>query len=856
MRRAFSLLLAGNLLSMAISTAAAIDAHAVNSHSVAAHPEGADVAATEEQHGSTELTGRLLNAADESPEAYAAVLFFAMGDQTEPIAYTVTAPDGTFRQSLPSEGSYTLLYSNIGKKELRISIVLKGENDYDLGTILVEDDIEALNAASIVEQKPLVKMDVDRITYKVADDVDAKTSTVLDMLRKVPMVSVDGQDNITVNGSSSFQVYVDGKPNQMLSANPSLIFKFMTASTVKDIEVITNPGARYDAEGAGGILNLSTNTEATGGASAIADGAFGSISANASNRGPGGGIFLNIQKGKFSTGITANTIDQNMGGTIINMDRVQYTPSGDMNTSYHIETDLKVAVRMLSFSADYEIDQRNSISAAAGYSGTTTDMEGVNRGTMSIPSMAGFGYDGTLAIRNPNRSFTASADYQHTWDDDYKKFFIFSYQFSSTPTINNTMNTFAGSLPAMNLIDRKTDGRTNSLNHSIQADFITPLGEGGTFSTGLKYLNRDNTSDQINYLWNGQSFEKTELGSLDYDFINRIAAAYAEYASQLGSFGLKAGLRYEHTWQDVSYAAGQGEDFSMRYVNLVPSASVQYNIGATGNIGLAYNMRVSRPGITYLNPYIDRTDPTQLSYGNTELRTENNHNISFIYNRYSGKLMLNTNLRLSYTPEGITQYSFLDAGGLLNNTYGNIVESRIAGLNAFLMYTPFKQTQLILNAELNYADLRSKELEQRNSGLSHTFLIGIQQTIFWDLRLSANMVTAGRTITLQGSSDGLSMLVLGLSRSFMDNKLGVSLSAIGSTSGVYIDALSTTEGPDFTATTHTKVPLGQIKANISWSFGTKRVQSARQSRKVEIEDSQLNSRSIGESIGTIIKSSN
>ncbi len=116
-----------------------------------------------------------------------------------------------------------------------------------------------LQEVEVVAQKPIVKMDTDKLTYDVTQDPDAKASTVLDMLRKVPMVTVDGQDNITVNGSSSFKIYVDGKPNVMFSSNPSQIFKSMPASTVKSIEVVTNPGAKYDAEGASGVLNIIMN---------------------------------------------------------------------------------------------------------------------------------------------------------------------------------------------------------------------------------------------------------------------------------------------------------------------------------------------------------------------------------------------------------------------------------------------------------------------------------------------------------------------------------------------------------------------------------------------------------------------
>lgn len=135
------------------------------------------------------------------------------------------------------------------------------------------------------------------MTYDVQSDNDVKTNTVLDMLRKVPMVTVDGQDNITVNGQGSFKVYVDGKPNVMFSSNPSQIFKAMPASAVKSIEVVTNPGAKYDAEGVGGVLNIVMNN-ADGKAKTKLNGYNGSIAATISNKGYRGSTFLSGQQGK------------------------------------------------------------------------------------------------------------------------------------------------------------------------------------------------------------------------------------------------------------------------------------------------------------------------------------------------------------------------------------------------------------------------------------------------------------------------------------------------------------------------------------------------------------------------------
>ena len=176
------------------------------------------------------VTGIVLDSLSREGEPAAIIQFFKAPDMEKPVAFTTTGTDGKFAQTLTGKGEYRLLFSNMGRKTVTRDFTLDGTlSSVDLGTILVQDDVQTLKAGSVTAQRPLVRMEVDRMTYDVANDVDSKTNTVLDMLRKVPMVSVDGQDNITVNGSSSFVVYVDGKPNQMISSNPSVVFKMMPA---------------------------------------------------------------------------------------------------------------------------------------------------------------------------------------------------------------------------------------------------------------------------------------------------------------------------------------------------------------------------------------------------------------------------------------------------------------------------------------------------------------------------------------------------------------------------------------------------------------------------------------------------
>ena len=799
---------------------------------------------------STTVKGVVLDSLTREGEPASILQFFRLPDTEKAVAFTTTDEDGRFSHSFTLAGDYVMVFDNMGRKvERRYFTVPADTPVVDLGEILAQDSAEMLKAGSITAMRPLVKMEVDKMTYNVEDDMDSKTSTVLDMLRKVPMVSVDGQDNITVNGSSSFQVYVDGKPNQMMSQNASTIFKMMPASSVKNIEVVTNPGVRYDAEGVGGVLNITTNREATGGAS-VADGFYGTLRGMASTRGFGGGFYGGLQKGKFSMSMNLNAMYGANNKSEVDLERIQ---DSGFTTSSHTESAMTTPMVMGNLSASYEIDTLNLVSVSAGIMHFGMHNDGTTSTTLRFPGMDAFTYSGITETTNDRNNISASADYQHLWADVPGRSFILSYQLNAAPSVNTSLNTFGGaSLPGFDLTDRKTDGLANSMDHTVQTDFTTPLGEKVTLSTGAKFLSRHNSSHQTGYLWNGSAFVESPLTSLDYNYYNRIGAAYAELSGNFGAFGVKGGLRYEHTWQ--TYSSTQQDPFRVNYGSLVPTASIQWSPSMTQNIGLSYNMRISRPGISFLNPYVDTSDPTALSYGNTDLEVERGHNVSLVYNFYSPVVMVNATLRHSYTGNGISQYSFYDQNNLLNTTYGNIVRSNNTGLNAFVMVNPGSKTRLMLNGGVSYVNLRSDELAQQNSGWQYNVMAGVQQTLPWDLRLSANVVAMGSSVSLQGSSSGMSMAMLGLTKTFFDDRLSIGINGMAPLSKdfkMHMNSIST--GAGFTTNMGTTIQMAQVALQVSWTFGKQGQSTTKRARRSIENDEQLNSSTTAESMGSMMQ---
>ena len=704
-----------------------------------------------------------------------------------------------------------------------------------------------LDGVTVVHQKRLVKMEVDKMTYNVSEDEDSKSSTVLDMLRKVPMVTVDGEDNITVNGSSSFKILVDGMPNVLFSQNPSMVFKSMPASAVKSIEVITNPGAKYDAEGAGGILNIVMNKITFGpgaGSTQSLNGYNGTLRASAGNRQLGGSAFLNGQQGKLSYSASVMTSHNNPGTTTTEMEQVQESGGSQLMTSTN---EMKTPFTMGSFMMGYQLNELSAINATAQVNRMTMKSTGTSTTTMEGDFYGdGFSFGSSTDMKNTRTSFSGSLDYQRFFNKARTHSLALTYQLNYSPGTTEMTSNFGTSSDYIDLSNRYSENKDKTTSHIFQVDYTLPLSIGQKLSLGGKYQFHDATSDAKYYLTDVYD----PNSSSEYEYKNSILACYGEYAGNWMKFGAKAGVRYENTWQDVIYHLGNGFDFSTSYGSLVTNASLQYNISMTSNIGLTYNMRISRPGITYLNPYVDKSNPIAVSYGNSELDVEKTHNLSLVYNLFTPKLMLNLTLNHHFTDNGISQYSFYDSNNLLNTTFGNILQNHQTGLNGYVNYLLTTTTRLFMNGSLSYADMRSDALNQKNGGWTANVMAGLQQTLPWKLNFSAFLMTSTKSYTLQGWSGGFNMLTASLSKSLLKDKLNLSVSGtMGLSDGGKLNIESYNRGQNFTSRTAVKVPISQVTFTVSYTFGNTMIMAKQHVNR--IQNDFIEQQSQGEMINNV-----
>ncbi len=787
-------------------------------------------------------------------EPYATVRVEKADVPGEAVKMLVTKSDGSFTVSLADKGKYRLTVSSMGRADIVKDFTLEaGKPAVDLDKMPIHDAANVLAGVEVTAQKPLVTADIDKIGYDVESDPDSKTNTVMEMLRKVPMVTVDGEDNIQVNGSSSFKVYVNGRPNNMMSNNPKEVLKSMPANTIKKIEVITNPGPKYDAEGVGGILNIVT----------VGSGFEGytvTVSANGSNTGVGGGLFGTVKAGKFTVSARYN-YNHNSQPRSYSGSTLTVTDENPSSASANIESEGSSKSRSNfqsgSLEASYEIDTLNLVTASFGLWGNNYSSRGTSStvGTSPLDGGGLYSYSMPSHSRNSWFSIEGSVDYQRLFKVK-DRMLTFSYRISTDPETSDSYTDY-DDMDAVadwqdylqRLENQHNDGSQRTTEHTFQLDYTTPIGKLHTLEAGAKYILRNNSSENDRYTMAATAtgdYEFDEDHSSHYRHNNDIIAAYLGYGLKWKKLSGRLGLRYEHTIQDVKYLLGRGDDFRKDFDDFVPSASIGYRLTDTQNLRLGYNMRIYRPGIWYLNPYLDDSNPTSISQGNPNLVSEKSHSFSLGYNSFTTKLSVNLSLRYSFTNNSIESVSSLvndnDIAGLQNptgksvlyTTYRNIGKTRSANLSAYVNYNPFTTTRIYVNMYGGWKYL-SDGGDLSNHGWNMFAYGGVQQTLPKDWRISLNMYGQTPWISLQGKGDGQFGYTLSVTKQMLKNRLSISAFA-GNFFKKYMRYENTTTSTGFTQRSWSKFNQQHFGVSVSFRIGELKASVKKAERTISNDD--------------------
>ena len=599
--------------------------------------------------------------------------------------------DGRFEIAIAKDGQYTVELSAVGYKSETRKISAVGKL-IDLGEVVLNEGV-AVDAVAVTVQKPIVTADAEKLSYSVEDDPEAQSSTLEEIIRKIPQLTIDSEGKVLMNGQSDYKILVNGRAAGAMGRNFNEIIKSMPASSIKKIEVITNPSMKYDAEGAGGVLNIITSKSRF-------DGYNGNVSlagSNSFNRNYSGQFSSNftVQKDKFS--LSGGLY---MGGSDSDNDPMSFHDAVmenlNANAPYsklHQQTEQGWGGRNLyaNLSMGYQIDSLNLLNIEA--SCWFGNWNSTSRNTNSY-----FGADDNLLnsfsaeeySENRWKGVDLLAAYEHTFAGKEGHNLTVSEYFSITPpteSINNEDTSYSDGTSFL----YSTISLDRGFENVLQADYNNKWGKH-SLEAGAKHT--------VEYSSLEQSGTTSTLASTT-TLTKNIAAIYAGYAFSHKSITARAGARLEGAWYDSKSVMDKTEQYSNALINVVPYLSLSYKIKEGHNLSLSYSERLSRPSIHSLSPFVTETSLSR-SYGNPDLKTGVNHSIRLKYAWMSNKWTVSPEFMTMFSNNRVTSYQFVDKDGLINQTYLNHGRNRAYALQTSLSYRPSRKLQLAADFRAGY----------------------------------------------------------------------------------------------------------------------------------------------------------
>ena len=692
-----------------------------------------------------------------------------------PVKTVLTSAKGNFNLANIASGTYKLSLISVGYKTSVIPIDSSvATSEINLGTIALAASNNQLKEVNITADRPVFKQEVDRIAYDVQADPESKVNNVLDMLRKVPLVTIDADDNIQVKGSSSYKVLINGRPSSLVARSPKDVFKSMPASNIQRIEVITTPPAKYDGEGLAGIINIITTKK-------IDQGYNGSITGRYNfPYGPGTNAQLTVKGKKFGLTSYLGGNMRDIPQTTFSMSRTTLPSGSSSEPPAFLSTDgnRKNNGKYFYSNAEisYEIDTLNLLTAEFGYNygeGNRDNIQHLNESNPNtIPSSQSYnifnlgGYDwGGYELglnyqlgfkRNKEQLLTASYKFNRGAEDNFADFF------ASNGSQNYGQNNTSG---------------TNE--QTIQLDYLHPV-KKINIEGGFKLILRDNFSDYQYGTYAGETKDSPYTidasKSNKFDYNQDVYSFYNSYQLKLKDWGFKGGLRLEHTEVNAFFQL-PNTPLKTDYSNFIPSVSVQRKFKTSSSLNLGYTQRIQRPSIWELNPYVEQFNDKFTQSGNKDLKPVLNHNFDLSYSIFK-KGTINTGLSYSFANNTIQYVNRVGVDGVGRATFENIGKNKSFGFNINTNQDIVKNFNINVNGRLSYVlmegNIDNKKIE--NDGMQGNVYAYFGYKFKNDWRAGMNGGFYSAWITLQGQSNPYYYTSASLSKEFFKKKASFSAS--------------------------------------------------------------------------------
>lgn len=780
--------------------------------------------------GNSKVSGYIIDSAATIAVEYATIAMLD-GDSKKILDGTMADEKGGFSFTRVAPGNYAFKITFIGYSDLIVPNVkvVKGE-DVDLGVLKLALSAQMLNEVQVTGVKSLIEERVDRLVYNAENDLTSKGGDAADLLRKVPMLTVDFDGNVSLRGNSNIRVLINNKPSTIVASSVADALKMIPADLIKTVEVITSPSAKYDAEGSSGIINIITKKSTIQGYNL-------SVDTGAGLRGSNLGINGNLKAGKlgFTLGGFGRSFYNN-ASTVMDQ-----TTFGAIESSRTLQTsdakDLGIFGRY-NLGVDYSISENEYITG------------GVSFGTRNFNRDQDFNilqYRADELISDRNRTVD-SKDASNNVDVnlDYIKIFKPGQEWSVSTQYsqNNLTNNFDASIfeigSELPFLQRNLNDNVNR-EITLQTDYVTPIKKNQIFEVGAKRIMREVNSNFRYLIGQNGNYEldlRNPSGLLNYN--QNITAGYLSYTfATKNKINFKTGVRYEHT--EITGISNEIPLELPTYGNIVPSINISKTFKTT-TLKLAYNNRIQRPGLQQLNPNFNASNPYSITIGNPNLRPEISNNVELSVSKSFGRNYVNASFFGRQTTNAISQISTPSDTlfGAIISRYENAGTQKAAGVNLFGNFFITQKWSVNGGLDLfyNYLEGQVQTLDgfktASNDGISFNGRMMTQLTMNkgWGIQGFAGF--RGNTVMLQGTRTGTPFYSVGVRKETKDKKGTVGLAVENIFGGMQFGTVM--NSPLFTQQYTNYIYNQNVKLTFSYKLGNMKFTEKKKTRSVKNSD--------------------
>ncbi|MFY0672611.1 MAG: TonB-dependent receptor [Bacteroidia bacterium] len=663
----------------------------------------------------SKVSGKVIDAQSGEPVISGSVSIYPVNSKV-PFSGSFTNENGLFTLYVPDTLKFDLKISFVGSITLTRA-ALNATKNLSLGTIKLQADVERLNEVVIEGEEDFVEFKIDKKVYNISKLQINEGTTTSEALQTIPSIEVDIDGNISLRGSENLIVLQDGKPLALSGDNLTAYLDALPTSVIENVEVMTNPSAKYDPDGMAGIININmkkTRLQGFSGNASLNVGAFGFYRASA---------MISTKKGKWShmANLSYNYRDAFSEGTTYRETYFSNDSTAYLNQS--TDGDRTSAFMLARLSSSYRIDDKNQLSLSAFVSARQFGRDELNyyefrNDELELDDV----YDRSTAGQGNMLPLNANLSYSKSFDKKGQRLILstgyslftgdFNSQFQETLYDDDFIRE-----DFVNLSQRQS---TLPDNHTltVQADYTHPINDKMKFETGLKTIQKTGVSDFTSELFDfdrGDWINENDLSN-DFKLRESINSAYGTFQQQINKFGYQLGLRAEYAFTDAVLES-TNESFFNDYVSLFPSLNLSYKMAKRQQLRASYSRRLNRPNGRMMNPFTDFSDPQNIRKGNPFLLPEYINSVEVEYLRFWNKASFTTAVyykgirgmitRIKEVEEGVSTVSYQNLGNGIN-----------MGVEYSLTLKPVKWWNMTLSGNAYQTIIESEESELNANGLA------------------------------------------------------------------------------------------------------------------------------------------